>query len=137
MSGKVTAQEALIYAMVTVSAADARMANTELMKIGHVVETLPAFAEFDGERLVSTAEAASEVLSVEDGLNAMLDTIAGSLPERLHDTAYALAVEVAAADLKVPPEEVRFLQLLRDRLAIDRLTAAAIERSAQARYRRG
>lgn len=136
MSGKVTAQEALIYAMVTVSAADARMANTELMKIGQIVETLPVFGGFDREQLVPTAEAASAVLGREDGLDAMLEVVAASLPERLHDTAYALAVEIAAADLKVPPEEVRFLQMLRDRLVIDSLTAASIERSAQARYRR-
>lgn len=136
MSSKVSAPEALIYAMVTVSAADARMANTELMKIGQIVETLPVFAGFDRERLVATAEAASDVLGGEEGLDAMLEVIAGSLPERLHDTAYALAVEIAATDLQVPPEEVRFLQMLRDRLTLDRLTVAAIERSAQARYRR-
>jgi len=136
MSGNVTAQEALIYAMVTVSAADARMANTELMKLGQIVETLPVFGGFEPERLVPTAEAASAVLAREDGLDALLDIVAASLPQRLRDTANGLAVEIAAADLKVPPEEVRFLQLLRDRLAIDPLTAAAIERSAQARYRR-
>lgn len=137
MTRDVSPQEALIYAMVTVSAADARMANTELMKIGHVVETLPVFAGFDGERLVATAEAASEVLAADHGLDAILDVIAGSVPDRLRDTAYALAVEIAAADLKVPAEESRFLQMLRDRLDIDALTAASIERSAQARYRRG
>jgi hypothetical protein len=137
MTRTITPQEALIYTMVTVSAADARMANTELMKIGHVVETLPVFAGFDRERLVPSAEAASEVLAGDDGLDTMLDLIAASLPEPLRDTAYALAVEIAAADLKVPPEEVRFLQMLRDRLEIDALTAASIERSAQARYRRG
>jgi hypothetical protein len=45
-------------------------------------------------------------------------------------------VEVAATDLNVNQEELRFLQMLRDRLGLDKLTIAAIERSAQARYRR-
>ena len=66
----------------------------------------------------------------------MLDVVADALPQKLHDTAYAMAVEVAATDLSVNQEELRFLQMLRDRLGLDKLTIAAIERSAQARYRR-
>jgi hypothetical protein len=62
--------------------------------------------------------------------------IAAALPERLYETAYALAVEVAAADLFVEQEELRFLQILRDRLNLDQLTSAAIERAARARYRK-
>ena len=34
-----------------------------------------------------------------------------ALPERLHDTAYAAAFEVAAVDLEMRMEEVRVLQL--------------------------
>ena len=62
--------------------------------------------------------------------------IAAACADRLHETAYALAVEVAAADLHVEQEELRFLQMLRDRLDLDSLTVAAIERGARARYRR-
>ena len=58
-----------------------------------------------------------------------------SLPPRLHETAYALAVEVAAVDLHVEQEELRFLQILRDALNLDPLAIAAIERGARARYR--
>ena len=59
-----------------------------------------------------------------------------SLPDWLHDTAYALAVEIVAVDLTLRAEEVRLLQLLRDRLELDKLTCAALERSASARYQR-
>ena len=45
-----------------------------------------------------------------------------------------MAVEVAAADLKVPDEEIRLLELLRDALNLDKLVTAAIERSARARH---
>jgi len=128
--------EALIYAMVTLSAADRRMTDRELKMIGDVVRLVPIFADFDPERLVPVAEACGEVLQEEDGLDRVLDLVATSLPERLYDTAYALAVEVAAADLHVEQEELRFLQLLRDRLDLDKLTVAAIERAARARYRR-
>lgn len=70
----------------------------------------------------------------ENGLEEVLDLIARSLPKKLYDTAYALAVEVAAADLNVGQEELRLLQLLRDRLDLDKLTIAAIERGARARH---
>jgi tellurite resistance protein len=127
-------QEALIYAMVTLSAADTKMTDRELAKIGDVVRGLPAFGDFDLEQLVPTAEACGAILQEEDGLDRVLNIIA-ALPTRLHETAYALAVEVAAADLHVEQEELRFLQMLRDRLDLDKLAVAAIERSAQARYR--
>jgi len=47
---------------------------------------------------------------------------------------YALAVEVAAADLAVGKEELRFLAILRDTLGIAPLVTAALERSDIARY---
>ena len=53
---------------------------------------------------------------------------------KLRETAYALAVEVAAADLVVGRTELRFLAILRDRLGLDKLVTAALERSAIARY---
>jgi tellurite resistance protein len=127
--------EALIYAMVTLSAADRTMTDRELKKIGDIVQTLPVFAEFDRGQLIAMAENCGTLLQAEDGLDRILDIIATSLAPRLHETAYALAVEVAAADLHVEQEELRFLQMLRDRLELDKLVVAAIERSARIRYR--
>ncbi|MHA1549257.1 MAG: tellurite resistance TerB family protein [Alphaproteobacteria bacterium] len=133
----VSHHEALIYAMVTISASDRQMTDRELMKIGDIVATLPIFGEFDGEKLVHVASACGKLLQEESGLEDVLRLIARSLPPRLYDTAYALSVEVAAADLHVEQEELRFLQLLRDALELDKLTIAAIERGARARYRTG
>ena len=76
-----------------------------------------------------------EILAKDDGLNRLLDVITAAIPERLRETAYAVAVEIAAADLYVEQEELRLLQLLRDRLEVEKLVAAAIERAAQARFR--
>jgi len=135
MTHSVTPQEALIYVMVTISAADASMSDAELLRIGDVVRTLPAFRKFNEDELLLVAQAASRVLGGDNGLEKMLDVVADALPVKLHDTAYAMAVEVAASDLNVNQEELRFLQMLRDRLGLDKLTIAAIERSAQARYR--
>lgn len=131
----VSHQEALIYTMVTLSAADRSMTDGELRKIGDIVKTLPIFRDFDRDRLLSVAEACGTLLQEEDGLDTVLAVISTSLPQRLYETAYAVAVEVAAVDLHVEQEELRFLQILRDALDLDPLTTAAIERGARARYR--
>lgn len=135
MSRTISHHEALIYVMVILSAVDRTMTDAELKKIGDIVRTLPIFRDFDPELLVSTAEAVGSILQRNTGLDEALDLIAMSLPEKLYETAYALAVEVAAVDLDVQQEELRFLQYLRDRLNVDKLSVAAIERSARVRYR--
>ncbi len=134
MSDTISPQEALIYVMVTISAVDSTMTDSELHMIGDIVQSLPVFKGFDKERLVGVSQVCGTLLSGEDGLNTALDLINRSLPARLRETAYALAVEVAAVDLSVEQEELRFLQLLRDALSLDKLTIAAIERGARARY---
>lgn len=134
MSKTISPQEALIYVMVTMSAVDRSMDDAELQKIGQMVETLPVFEDFDSEKLVAVSQTCGDRISAENGLEDTLDLIRESLPERLRETAYAMAVEVAAADLHVEQEELRFLQLLRDRLDLDKLAIAAIERGARARY---
>lgn len=135
MTTSVTPHDALIYIMVTMSAVDSTMTDNELLKIGDIVQTLPIFEGYDRETLITTSRAASAILGKEDGLDTLLGIVADALPRKYHDTAYALAVEVAAVDLSVAQEELRFLQMLRDRLNLDKLTIAALERSATARYR--
>ena len=60
--------------------------------------------------------------------------ITRALPKSLRETAYALACDIAAADGRVSDEEGRLLDLFRQRLGLDQLTAAAIERAARARW---
>jgi tellurite resistance protein len=131
---KITPHEALIYIMITMSAADRQISDHELVRIAQIVQHLPVFMGYDINKLAKTAEQCGEALSDEDGLEELLQTVADALPKKLHETAYALAVEVAAADLKVPDEEIRLLELLRDALNLDKLVVAAIERSARARH---
>jgi hypothetical protein len=83
--------------------------------------------------LVKTAEACGEILSAEGGLDHVLLLIRSNLPKKLRETAYAVALEIAAADLDVKDEETRLLEMLRDTLELDRLTAIAIERGIRAR----
>ncbi|NQV21605.1 MAG: tellurite resistance TerB family protein [Rhodospirillales bacterium] len=134
MSKTVPPQTALIYLMVTTSAADADMTDRELMTMGDVVRMLPVFRDFDAESLVSIAKECAPLLNKEDGLDEVLDIVADSLPERLYETAYAICCDIVAADGSADQEELRILEMLRHRLGVDRLAAAAIERGARARH---
>ena len=126
--------EALIYTMVLVSAADRDMNDYEMRSIGDIVNHLPIFRDFDRKRLTEVAESCAAMLGQEDGLDTLIATIHKQLPDRLRETAYALACDVAAADGKVTQEEARLLELIRHGLDIERLVAAAIERGARARH---
>jgi tellurite resistance protein len=135
MNEPISVQEALIYVMVIVSASDNEMTDKELATIGDVVKMLPVFQGYDGNRIIPAAQRCGDILQEDNGLQLVLELVGDILPTRLFDTAYALAVEVAAADLHVEQEELRILQLLRDRFKLDKLTVAAIERGAIARHR--
>lgn len=136
MPARLTPQEALIYSMITVSAVDRVMTDDELARIGSIVQLLPPFQGQDRDWLVRKSEECGAVLSEADGLDKVLDMIGESLPPRLRETAYVLAAEVAASDLRVKLEEVRFLELLADKLSLDKLTCAALERAAKARHQK-
>lgn len=135
MKEKPSTQEALIYLMVVMSAADRDMTDAELGRIGSVIRILPVFDGFDENRIIDVARQCQQLLQKHDGPERVLDIVRDSVPTALHDTAYALAVEVVAADLYVEPEEKRMLQIVRSRLGLEPLLAAAIERAAQARHR--
>ncbi|MER8919095.1 tellurite resistance TerB family protein [Mesorhizobium sp. M0802] len=127
--------EALIYLMVITSASDRDMTDVELARIGDVVRSWPVFEDFKQDRLIAIAQDCQKMLHEKDGLEGVLERVAETLPERLHDTAYAAAFEVAAVDLEMRMEELRVLQLIRRELDLDTLTAAAIARGAKARLR--
>lgn len=134
MSDAISHQTAIIYAMVLVSASDAEMTDSELMTIGDVLTHFPIFKDFSGERLMNVVEECAAILTEPEGLDAVLGLIVEGVPDRLHETAYAAAVEVAAADEVINQEELRVLERLRHKLGIERLFAGAIERSARARH---
>ena len=137
MSDRVSPEDALIFVMVMASAVDNAMSDRELTRIGQLIEILPVFTNFEPGRLIPVSQRCADILSGPEGLDIALEIIRDALPERLYDTAYALAVEVAAVDMRINADEVRLLQLLRDRFKLDRLICAALERSALARYRLG
>jgi hypothetical protein len=135
MAEKLTVHEALIWVMVTTSLADRNVTDRELNQIGQLTTRMPVFAGFDGD-VPRIVEACAAHLRDADGLDAILDTVAAALPQRLYETAYALAVEVTAVDLAASQEELQFLQMVEDRFELSKLAVAAIEHSARVRFRK-
>lgn len=127
---------ALIYVMVVVSAADARMSDAELHAIGDIVRSLPAFRGFSDDKIIPVARECAAILQEREGLDAVIGLVREALSPSLRETAYAVALDVALAEAPVHTEENRVLQRLRAALEIDRLTAAALEKSALVRHAR-
>jgi uncharacterized membrane protein YebE (DUF533 family) len=125
---------ALIHTMVLASASDGGVTDAELRTVGDIASHLPIFADFDKTQLPKVLSACSDLLQKENGLDLALKDIKAALPPRLRETAYALACDIVASDGEASQEELRFLELLRDRLPIERLIAAGIERGARARF---
>jgi tellurite resistance protein len=120
--------------MVAVSVSDEDIGTAELIKIQTAVNMLPIFASFDVDRIQSVSQIVFDLFEQEDGLDALFGLIKEALPDRLNETAYALACDVAAADGTLEEAELRILEEIRYELNIDRLHAAAIERGARARH---
>ena len=126
--------DALVAVMVAVSASDSTMRTAELVAIERMVNHAPVFASYDADRIRAVSQTVMTLFDEEEGLDALFGLIRDSLPERLFETAYALACDVAAADGRMGETEGRLLAEIRDELEIDRLHAAAIELSARARH---
>ncbi len=129
-----TPQDALVAVMIAISASDEDIRTAELVKINAAVNHLPIFASYDLDRMNGVAQTVFDLFEQEDGLDALFGLVREALPERLYETAYALACDVAAADGTLDEAELRLLEEMRYELEIDRLHAAAIERGARARH---
>ena len=129
-------QDSLVYLMVISASSDAAVSDRELSNIQGLVGRMPVFDGYDKSKLAETARNCLDLVKDSSSLDNVLDMVLGAIPARLHDTAYALAVEIAAIDLRLEQEELRLLEMLRDRLEVDSLVTAAIEASARARLRK-
>lgn len=136
MSDRITPQEALIYAMVTVSAADRTITTEEISRIGSIVLELPPFHTYTDNWLADAAQECGKLLRKPDGIENVLTLVRKSLPPRLYETAYVLAAEVAASDLSVHADEEKFLGMLAGALGLGSEVCTALERAARARHQR-
>jgi tellurite resistance protein len=131
-----TPQDALLAIMVAVSASDEQIRTSEMVAIQRIVQSLPVFEGYDPDRFRQITQVVFDLFEEEEGLEALFGLVRDALPERLNETAYALACDVAAADGSLREVELRMLEEVRHELNVDRLHAAAIEWGARARHLR-
>ena len=129
-----SAQDALVAIMVTVSISDESIRTSELVAIERQVNHLPIFAGYDMDAVREVAQTVYKIMEDEDGLDTLFAMVRDALAERLWETAYALACDVAAADGSLRQEELRLLEEVRHELNVERLHAAAIEWGARVRH---
>ena len=130
-----TPEDTLIAIMIAASVSDEAIRTSEIVTIERMVNHLPVFADYDIERIKQVSNTVFDILAEEEGLDMLWDAVRRTLPERLFDTAYAMACDVIAADGKARENELRLLEDMRYELNIERLLAAAIEVGARARHR--
>lgn len=130
-------QEALVCTMVLVAASSGAISDREVGAMSALVRSLPVFEGFSTERLNVATNAAVALLREAEGLTHAGRLIRDALEPKLRETAYALACEVVAAEGLAAQDVLRMLEIVREELHLDPLIAAAIERGARARYRKG
>lgn len=131
---RLSATEALIYAMVASSAVDRKVTSEELARIDAVVRELPAFQDYDAGGMGDTVQSCGRLLGKPGGVEEVLALIKAGLPERLYETAFVLAAEVAASDLEHHASEADFLAMLAATLGLDALVSGALQRAVKARH---
>lgn len=129
-----TPQDALVAIMVAMSISDETIRTSELVAIERQVNHLPIFGDYQTDRIREVAQTVYKIMEEEDGLDVLFALVEDALPEKLNETAYALACDVAAADGRLGQVELRLLEEVREELGLDRLHAAAIERGARVRH---
>ncbi len=129
-------QDALIWAMVMISAADRQVSDDEIDDIQDRIIRLPAFDGFDFSRLPTVVDDCATALNETDGLERALVLLKAALPKRLYETAYVLALDILVADGEESEEELNLIEMMRDSFDLDELVAAALERGLRARYQR-
>ncbi|HSM50957.1 MAG TPA: tellurite resistance TerB family protein, partial [Thermoanaerobaculia bacterium] len=131
-----TPQDCLVAIMIAVTFSDEQIRTSELVAIERTVNHLPIFADYDVDRIRLMSQTVVDLFAEEEGLDALFGLVRENLPDRLWETAYALACDIAAADGTIRETELRLLEEMRYELNVDRLHAGAIERAARARHMR-
>ena len=98
--------------------------------MGAITQALAASGRKLGVEIPTSAPVAN--IDVRDG-RIMKDHVV-SAPRSAADDVLVVATSAASADRRIALEELRMLDAIRRLLDIDKLTAAAIERGARAKY---
>lgn len=111
-------QEAFVLLLIASARADGIVSAHEANSIEHIVSGMQLFREHRGEKLHTVFAAAAERIK-EHGVPDVVRAAAAKLPQDLHATAFALAVDLMLADGRLSPKEETFASDLRRFLNVD------------------
>ena len=125
-------QQATLACLYVLAACDGAPAAAELNLIDRLAETATCLADMAAAETAASLALARDLADAPDGLETLLDLCTQAL-DAPHNgrIAYAQAVEFVACHGQVSPEEMHLLDLIAERLAVDRLSRAAIETAAR------
>lgn len=129
-----SAEAALLYAMVIAAGSDREIAQEEMGIIGDLVDHLPIFRRIDRQQASELARRCSKEAARPGGIEQLYGQIRGALPGRLREAAYALSCDVIAVFR--PHQDRQALERIRTQLEVDPAMAQTIERAARVRRSR-
>ncbi len=128
-------QDSIIAVMIGATLSDETVSTTELLTIERTIYHLPAFRDYDADRIPLIFHSVVDLFAEEEGLDAFLGLITNSLSEQMYPTAYLLACDVIVADGRIALEESRFLEELGIAFALSETVIQEMIRSTNYRFR--
>jgi len=92
-------QDALIAVTFVTAISDDLMSEKEYREITATVNLLPVFKDYDTDRIDGIIDTVQAFMEEDDGVESLVGLVKSALPDHLYETAYALACDVAAADV--------------------------------------
>ncbi len=120
-----TAQEAFVGILLSSCMCDEELADTEVQGLITCLTRMKLYEGYDAvkcDQLVSNAKVALE----QRGLDRYVDQCISNLPVELRETVYANVCNMVVADGVYCDNEERFVDLLREKLSIQKTAAAEI-----------
>ena len=115
--GGLTVDQAVIAVLIAAMDANQHVSPEEAARAHHIIWSMRRFRRKSGEtvdRLIETVRGRI----VEDGMSAVLQQAARTVPARLRPSAFAVAVDLMLADTKLEREERQFVTRLAAALKI-------------------
>ena len=115
--GGLTVDQAVIAVLIAAMDANQHVSPEEAARAHHIIWSMRRFRRKSGEtvdRLIETIRDRIE----EDGMSAVLQQAARTIPARLRPSAFAVAVDLMLADTKLEREERQFVTRLATALKV-------------------
>ncbi len=116
-SQEMAVQEAFAGILLAAAAADGHIADEEAEGLWSTLSRMRMFESWSGQQFSHMMDRLVKILKRHD-VDGLLDRCVNSLPNKLHETAFANACDIVLADGVVEEDEEEFLEKLQRRLDV-------------------